>query len=296
MRAILFIAISLALSVPVHAQESIGSARELYFSASYEEALGVLNRLQTGSQASEQLAAVNQYRAFCLLALGRNTEAEQAIEAVLSADPFFQPAENDVSPRLRTAFALVRVRILPAIVQQEYAQAKAAFDRQDFGAASARFDRVIRALGEPDIALAAGRPPLSDLRVLANGFRDLSVRAAAPPPAPEPPPAAAVAVAPTVPTKSIYTGAEAGLSPPVALRQVLPNFPRDTVAFRNGVLEVLINEAGDVESAVMRTSINPRFDQQVLTAAKTWKYQPAMLGGRPVRFRKFINISLKSGS
>jgi len=47
---------------------------------------------------------------------------------------------------------------------------------------------------------------------------------------------------------------------------------------------------------VMRSPINPRYDLIVLTAAKSWKYQPATLNGTPVKFRKLINISLKPAS
>jgi hypothetical protein len=157
---------------------------------------------------------------------------------------------------------------------------------------------VLRALSDPDISLAAGRSPLSDLRTLAIGFRDLSVRSAAPPAAPAPPPAApkvAAAVAAAPRPNAIYSGMEPGLHPPVAVRQVMPNFPREIVAFRDdGVLELLINESGAVESAVMRTPIHPRFDALVVSSAKSWKYQPATVAGTPVKFRKTINISMKT--
>lgn len=293
MKSLLVVCFGLLLTSPVYGQETIASARELYFSASYEDALGVLSRLDTSGPTPDRLS-INQYKAYCLLALGKMTEAEQAIEAVVSADPFFQPADSDVSPRLRSAFAAVRIRILPAIVQQEYTQAKAAFDSDDFATASARFERVLKALSDPDISLAAGRPPLSDLRTLASGFRDLSVRAATPPPAPAPAPAPKVAAAAVVARpNAIYTGVEPGIRPPVAVRQTMPNFPREVVSFRDGVLEVIINEAGAVETAVMRSPIHPRFDALVLSSAKLWKYEPATVAGTPVKFRKTINISMK---
>ena len=44
----------------------------------------------------------------------------------------------------------------------------------------------------------------------------------------------------------------------------------------------------------MRPAIKPRYDQMVVAAAKEWKYTPASLNGRPVRYRKVINISIKS--
>ena len=68
------------------------------------------------------------------------------------------------------------------------------------------------------------------------------------------------------------------------------------LARRDGVLEVVINEIGAVESAVMRSPVNPRYDSIVLAAAKGWKYYPATLNGTPVKFRKVINISVKPPS
>jgi len=277
----------------LHAEDSVAAARELYTSANYEDALVVLNRLDSSSGQPSDRMAINQYRAFCLLALGRMAEAERAIEAILTVDLLYHPVDADMSPRLRAAFAGVRQRILPAIVQQEYARAKTAFDHQDYPAAIAQFDRVLRVLGSPDLGAVGENSPLTDLRTLASGFRDLSVKAMAPPPAPPQPvvPPAPVAV---VPPKGIYTGFENGILPPVIVRQALPAFPRDLISRNNdGVLEVVISEAGAVESVVMRTPISPRYDQIVMTAAKSWKYAPATLNGVPVKFRKTINITLK---
>ena len=283
----------LLLTPPVlRGQESIARARELYVTANYEEALGVLSRLESPGNPPADRLAIDQYRAFCLLALGRTAEAERAIEAVLSADPLYRPADADASPRLRSAFSSVRQRILPALVQREYANAKAAFDRKDFAVAAADFDRVLRGVDESALADGTPNPQLADLRTLAAGFRDLSVRAAAPPP--EPPPVVVAPVAKVL--KEIYASGEEGVSPPVIVKQSLPPFPRDLVLRRGGILEVLINQAGTVESVIMRTSINPRYDAIVLNAAKAWKYQPATVDGTAVKFRKFINISVKPGS
>jgi hypothetical protein len=298
----LFLATCLALlfTMPVHGQESsIAVARDLYTAANYDDALVLLSRLDTPSSNPMERMAINQYRAFCLLALGRAVEAERAIEAVVSTDPLYHPADTDASPRLRTAFASVRQRILPAVVQQDYARAKAAFDRQEFAIAAAEFDRVLAVLGDPDLGAAANRPPLSDLRTLAMGFRDLSARAIPPAPqpaaAPEPPPAV-VATAGVAPYKSIYNGSDAGVAPPVAIKQTLPPFQREMFPARDGVLEILINETGQVEAAAMRLSMNPRYDSQVIAAARNWRYQPATVEGNPVKFRKIINISLKGVS
>jgi hypothetical protein len=299
-----YITLFMAVS-PAHAQETIAAARELYTAANYEDALVMLSRLDLPSTRTPERLAINQYKAFCLLALGRTSEAERAIEAVVSADPLFRPADSDASPRLRTAFSSVRQRILPAVVQQRYANAKAAYDRKDFATATSEFDRVLQALDDPDLGGAATRSPLAELKTLATGFRELSSKAAEPPPAPAPVPAAVppptsplVAAGPTGNImKRIYNGTEGGVLPPVPLHQSMPPFPREVAAFANrtGMLEVIIDEFGDVESAKMIGPINPRYDNLVVNAAKAWKYRPASAGGTPVKYRKMITIALKPG-
>jgi tetratricopeptide (TPR) repeat protein len=275
----------------LYAQDSVAGARDLYAAANYEEALAMLGRLDSANTEAADRMAVNQYRAFCLLALGRMSDAERAIEAVLTVDLLYRPEDAFMSPRLRSAFAGVRQRILPSIVQQEYTRARTAYDRGDYPSAVAQFDRVLKALADPDLGAAAGNPPLLDLRTLATGFRDLSAKAAAPPPAP---PAAPVAVAVAAPpVRTIYGGTERGVSAPVTIRQSLPQFQGEVTVAREGILELIINEAGDVEWAAMRGPITPRYDSTLVAAAKTWKYQPATLNGTPVRFRKFINVSVK---
>ncbi|MGH9143549.1 MAG: hypothetical protein ACRD2I_20630, partial [Vicinamibacterales bacterium] len=49
----------------------ISAARDLYASAAYDDALTVLNRLRSSEHPASQSRAIEQYRAFCLLALGR---------------------------------------------------------------------------------------------------------------------------------------------------------------------------------------------------------------------------------
>jgi TonB family protein len=274
------------------ASDSVAVARDLYSSAQYEDALGMLDRLK-GSQAPlDEMKTIEQYRAYCLFALGRATDAEQAIAAVVMVDPLFVPADAAMSPRLRSTFRDVRRRTLPAVVQQQYAVAKDAFDRKDFAQAAAGFNGVLQTLADADLAALAGAPPLSDLRTLASGFRDLSVTASAPPPPPPPPPAV-VAQPPAPKVPSIFTSEDPEVSPPVAVKQGLPAFPAGLIGTPQGVLEVVVNEDGQVESAAIRVSINPRYDRLVLDAARMWRYQPAMRDGKPVKYRKMIQVAVK---
>jgi len=278
----------------------IATARDLYASAAYEDALAMLNRLRSTDRPASQSRVIEQYRAFCLLALGRPNDAEQAIEAVVVADPLYHPGENEVSPRIRTTFADVRRRMLPAIVQQKYAQAKAAFDRKDYASAARDFSQVLVTLADPDLAAEAAKPPLSDMRQLAVGFEELSAKAATPPPAPPPPaPAPVVAQAPppaappTAAPARVYTAEDRTVVPPMVISQSLPSFRGVMPVERVGRLEVVIDETGAVESAVMTATVNNVYDKAALAAARTWRYTPATVNGQPVKFRKLVQITVK---
>lgn len=284
------------------AQEGdLAAARELYASASYDDALTVLNKLRSSDHPASQARAIEQYRAFCLLALGRAADAQQAIEAVVAAEPSYQPTEGDVSPRIRTAFADVRRRMLPAIIQQKYAQAKAAYDKKAFAIAAEGFSQVLVALTDPAVSSDANKPPLSDLRTLAVGFEELAAKAAAPPPPPPPPPApVAVAAAPPLPPAPVkfrvYSGEDRDVTPPVIINQALPPFQGTVIAPRTGLLEVLISETGEIESAVMTQSVTSAYDRLALIAARMWRFKPAMVNGVPVKYRKTVQINVKATS
>jgi TonB family protein len=273
--------------------DSLATARDLYASAAYEDALAVLNRLPQANQPREETRAVEQYRALCLLALGRTAEAEHAIETVVAGDPGYRPAA-DVSPRVRTIFSDVRRRMLPSIIQKKYAWAKDAFDRKEFAAAASEFSQVLLAMTDPDVEAAAGKPPLSDLRTLAAGFRDLAETAAAPAPPPPLPAAEPAAAAPPVSAAPrVYTSADANVLPPTVLSQDLPPFPGQLVVERMGMIEVIIDETGAVETATMTQPVTQRYDRLALAAAKSWRYRPAMLNGVPVKYRKAVQVSVK---
>lgn len=68
--------------------------------------------------------------------------------------------------------------------------------------------------------------------------------------------------------------AAAPLYPPAALR-----------AGQSGEASVLfeIDEQGAVTNATLETATTPEFGEAALRAIRLWKYQPATLGGKPVR-------------
>lgn len=284
---------ALALTLATAGQDNpVAAARDLYASAAYEDALVVLERTSNVKRSADDARAIAQYRAFCLLALGRTTDAERAIEAVIASEPMYRPAASDVSPRVRAAFTEVRRRTLPAIIQQKYAEAKAAYDRKDFSAAAAAFTQLLLVMDDVDVAQAASQPPLADLRTLAAGFRDLATTAATPPPLPAAP--VPLMISPPAPKPlRVYTASDPDAVPPLVVRQELPTFPGEVLSVRQGTLEVVIDETGAVESAMIRQSVSKQYDALALAATRTWRYRPATVSGVPVKFRKSIQISVK---
>jgi TonB family protein len=287
-RILTSLCITVCLGGPVYAQQSspLSAARDLYASARYDEALTVLNGMPREGDTLDR-KSIEQYRSLCLLALGRGSEAENAIAAVVTVDPTFVPGEADASPRVRAAFSEVRQRLLPEIAAARYTTAKAAFDRKDFATAEPAFRQLLALLNDPQMGNR-----LTDLRVLASGFLDLSVAAAAPPPEPakpEPPPPPAPVLPPP---NHIWTVEEPGVTAPVALKQEVPRVPVAVASQtrERGLIEIVIDEQGRVTGIALRTSVHPVYDPLLIAAARQWRYQPATVNGVPVKFRKLVQI------
>jgi len=83
-------ALLISVAVPVTtygADASLAAARDLYVSASYDDALAMLGTLSTGSKTMEERQTIDLYRTLCLFALGKTTDADRVIEGMLLRDP-----------------------------------------------------------------------------------------------------------------------------------------------------------------------------------------------------------------
>lgn len=277
--------------------DGMEAVRQFYAAADYESALAEIEELSALERPADA-AEFGRYRALCLIALGRMGDAETAIEQVLRLNPSYQPAEEE-APRVRSAYASVRARVLPQLTRAAYGDAKAAYDRRDYATATAGFDRTIALLD----MLESADPTLGDLRTLASGFLDLSraaTVAAAPAPQPEPvasspvapPPVAAPPIAEPVPDAELTT------SPPVVVAQPLPAwnpafFGTQYQSEFRGAVEVTIDERGRVTEARIVEPIHPAYDLQLLEAARAWRYEPARLGQQPVASVKRVDVVLR---
>jgi tetratricopeptide (TPR) repeat protein len=183
----------LLVGVPARLQAAdLAAARALYASASYEEALAMLATIES----PDNVETVNQMRALCLMALGRNREAEQSIERIILRNPDYAIEAADVSPKVVTLFRAVRQKTLPTVARTLYARAKTSFDEQRWDASTKEFRRMLTIVDDPD--LVEQRASLTDLRQLGEGFLKLSeaqlaVMASKATPAQTPPAAASTA-------------------------------------------------------------------------------------------------------
>jgi hypothetical protein len=284
------------------AADTLAQAKELYASAAYDEALAVLDRLQSAAPVSET-TSIAEYRVYCLLALDRRDEARRDIEGILHDNPQYLPSGDQASPRIQSVFRDVRRQSLPKIVMERYAVAKASFERRD-PQAGPQFDTVLTLLDDPDVQVS---PALSDLRTVVTAFRDLTKAMAAQTPAPmvarplETSASMATAPVPAADPRPpdaprIYTSADADVAPPIAQTQRIPPWMSGRAGSGqefHGTLELLIDETGAVMSAAMRTSAHPTYDQLLLRATHEWKFTPARRQGVPVRYLKIVDVHLK---
>ena len=84
------------LSVGAVAQSDLSEAKTQYEEAAYEDALTTLTKASASTPADR--VQLEQYRALCLIALGRLPEAERAVVALVEADPTYVPPSSVASP------------------------------------------------------------------------------------------------------------------------------------------------------------------------------------------------------
>jgi hypothetical protein len=283
-------------------QDVLASAKTLYESASYEAALTELNALDS----QQHRDAIDTYRALCFLGLGRTPDAEQTLEVMVRRQPLLSLSEEEYSPRIVALFRDVRKRVLPLAAQQMYASAKADFENKNYAAAAPLFRQTLDVIA--DIDPGEQTTVLADLKQLAEGFLMLAegriapqptpvlpTRPAAAPPPPAATPAAVMPAAVAAAAPTIYSVDDQAVTPPVVSEQRLPawNFPPGPFdrVFR-GLVETIIDETGAVETVTLLQSVWPPYDSVLLQAAKRWRYRPALKDGKPVKFRRVLDVSI----
>jgi TonB family protein len=260
------------------AQVTEADFKTLYAAAEYDKALEAI--------ASLDSVEAQQYKALCLLALGRQADANTAIEALVNASPTFVPSSEDAPPRFVELVTKVRQKLLPVIARRTFADGREKYTSKATGEALTRFSLVLTLLSDPAFTDASAK---QDLETLAQGFIDLA-NAATPPakpadPEPEPP----------APPSPAIRAAPPKVTAPVALAQNVPPMPLDIAARATGklVVVVLIDAEGKVTEAMVKESVHPRYDRIVTQAARDWRYTPATRDGAPIPSEQVVTIQPK---
>ena len=265
------------------AQDALQVIKDLYASANYEEALAAVAKLDPATPNLE----AEQYRVFCLVALGRMDDADKAVEAVLTAHPEYRPDAAQASPRIQALFSQVRRRMGPGLVKRTYQQGKAAMDRKDREEAVAQFEVMLRIADDADVRTEAG---VAELRELGAGFLELS-RAMPSKNAP-----AAPAAPPAAPSAATGAPRPSAIVAPLVVQQRFPQWvPPDAVSrvreFR-GSVRIQISAEGKVTSAEIVKSVHPAYDPLLLRAARSWLYEPARKDGVPIPSEKTVEVAI----
>ena len=261
----------LLAQAPQSSAPDVDAARAAYVSAAYEQALALLP-----ADASADSIAAAELRALCYLGLDRHLEAERALERIVRLDPGHVMTEATVSPKLVALFTQVRHRVLPGALRDLLGRAMTAYARREYETAAAQLAVVLAVTGDP-----TGRND-------DDGLTDIDVAARALLAQVEPSLDEDEAIA------DVYSFDDRGVAAPVEIARPIPLWtpPEGSVprALHQGVLEVIIDERGRVASASMHRPVHPSYDPTLLEATKTWRFVPATLDDRPVRFRKFIEV------
>ena len=289
--AIFVLLSAVAVNARAGQEDPLRTARDLYASAAYEEALSELTRVGSGAAAAGAARQADAYRAFCLVALGRNSEAEAVAEALVRTDPMGAVDLREASPRIEEMFATVRRRMLPQLIRDEYRAARA-LAAQKAPDAESRLTQVQRMLAEAEKA-GAWDDTLADLRVLVDGFLDLSRAAGQVASSAAEAAVSAQAPVPSRDVRRIFTAGDSGVIAPVVVSQPPLQIPPTLLDLvrrlrRSGTLDIVIDEHGNVADVVVLQSVNGAYDTLVTAAARTWKYRPATKDGVPVRFAKMV--------
>jgi TonB family protein len=242
---------------------------------------------------------------------------------MIRREPMMKLDSPDVSPRLEVMFSTVRKRLLPTLIRERFKTARTALEQKKLAEAEPQLVEAKLMIADAE-KLAIQDEGLADLSVLVDGFLQLvrstaDQRQATAQPAGANVPqesAAATASAPTAPAPTapaatapasqrtepapvpasaprVYTVDDVGVLPPAVINQRMPAMTPDLVRITkamktSAVVEIVIDEKGDVVDATIIKSVNQSFDNIVVGAARRWKYRPALKDGVAVRYVKTL--------
>jgi hypothetical protein len=213
-------------------------------------------------------------RALDLLTEGKTEEAQLAFDAIVMGNPQFRfDAAARSNPAAVAALQTSRRALLPPIMGRDLQAARLALEGGDYGRALKEGARLTAMLDDPVLGVEDAE--------LRDGVELLLGLATA---------------AKTRDEQRVYTSSDEGISPPTPLGRQLPAaVPIGVSKSLLGTLEILVNRDGSVEAVRLHTPANRYYDRMIVSAAKAWRYNPALRNGKPVRFLLVSTINLPEG-
>jgi hypothetical protein len=219
--------------------------------------------------AAPNVAADNQARPAVPASMGA-ADAQRLFDRIVLSDPLYRLSPERATPEAIAALRDSKRVLVPDIARRDLERARQAFEAGAYDRAAADATRVTRMLDDLDPGSA---PP-----GLRDAARQLLAR---------------IESALAREDQHIYTEADVGVMPPEALSRQLPVTPPTGVSKGQiGTLEMLISRAGQVEAIKLHTPLNRYHERMIVSAAKAWRYKPALKDGKPVRYRLISSINL----
>jgi outer membrane biosynthesis protein TonB len=88
----------------------------------------------------------------------------------------------------------------------------------------------------------------------------------------------------------VYSATDTNVKPPVLLSRSMPSRPGEDFGDA-GVFDLVVDAEGRVERVGLVSPGNRFQERMLIAAAKAWKFQPATLDGRPVKYRTQVRIT-----
>jgi hypothetical protein len=197
-------------------------------------------------------------------------DAQRLFDRIVLSDPFYKLSPERATPEAVAALRDSKRVLVPEIARRDHERARTFFETGAYDRAATEATRVSRMLDD----LEPGSAPPG----LIESNRQLLAR---------------IESARAREDQRIYTEADAAVMPPEALSRQFPATPPFGMSKGQiGTLEIVISRSGQVEAIRLHTPLNRYHERMIVSAAKAWRYRPALKDGKPVRYRLFSSINL----
>ena len=209
-------------------------------------------------------------RGSALAAAGDIAGAAIVFDSIVMRDPRYRLDAAQATAEVADLLKRSKQTLLPTLAHSHNDAGRAALERGDFSLAVTEAERSLRLLEDPEIGSAGDESRRAAGELLSTA-----------------------SAAARADEQTVYTADSKDVTPPRPLGRQLPAPPRRAApSDAIGRLEILVGRSGAVERVTLHTPTNAYQERMIVSAAKAWRYRPALRNGRPVRFSLLVSITL----